>query len=380
MPKWQRILALTYQHNKQNIIRIRYDWGRELVVITSTGILLGLFYYIFHDFLQSKLSDLPAGLRLSIADRLIGAVLLGLGLWVTARLQNLFKDEPGWAQFALRSGEVPAVVAGFRRLQALIILVFSFGFFWVLVAPPFVQWSLAHCLLLQTASLGLGVIFHLLTRNQQNTERKQNLKPILNDEPSSRRLTLRSWRWFQMLRRNRFSRLCLALSLLVQLLIGIMHSLAWPLFLTVLATMLASALLAWAVAFQLEEDMRAVWFERQLGCSHEEFVAVYQQLCWMLGLAMAALTFFLLLIGGVPARDPLSEWLKLLPIAALFPLITPSIMFQVAPDRPLLQILISSLIGLFLGTAIYAHILSIIAVAMAIHYAKNYQKDNFYRS
>ncbi|MDQ3232408.1 MAG: hypothetical protein M3Q07_11350, partial [Pseudobdellovibrionaceae bacterium] len=59
MPKWQRILSLIVQHNKQSFTRIRYDWGRELVVIASTGILLGLFYYMFHDFLQDKLQGLP---------------------------------------------------------------------------------------------------------------------------------------------------------------------------------------------------------------------------------------------------------------------------------------------------------------------------------
>jgi hypothetical protein len=183
-----------------------------------------------------------------------------------------------------------------------------------------------------------------------------------------------------MVQRNRLCRLCLGISLVLQLSIGVMHGLGWPLVLTVLATMLASAILAWAVAFQLEEDMRAVWFERQLGCSHEEFVKVYQEICWMLGLGAAALSLVAALVSGLPSREPLWEWLKLLPIAALFPIITPAVMFQVAPERPLLQILITGLIGLFLGTAIYAHYLSILLVPIAITYAKNYQKDNFYRS
>ncbi len=380
MPKWQRILALIVHHNKQNLIRIRYDWGREMLVLSSTGILLGLFYYIFHDFLHTKLNDLPESLRQGISTRLMATVLLGLGAWIAGRLAQLFKDQPGWALFALRSGEQPSVVDAFRRCQALLILVLSYGFFWLALAPSFVHWSLQDSVILQSSSLAIAALLFFFMRKNPAPGPSKWLQPILNDKLVSRAQTLRTWRWYQMLRRNRLCRLCLGLSAFVQILIGIMHGLGWPLFLCVLATMLASALLAWAVAFQLEEDMRAVWFERQLGCSHEEFVRVYQELCWFLGLGLALLSLALALIGGVAAREPASEWLKLLPIACLFPVITPSIMFQVAPDRPLLQILITSLIGLFLGTAIYANVLAIFLVAVAIHYAKTYQKDNFYRS
>jgi hypothetical protein len=371
VPKWQRTARLIIQHNKQSFTRIRYDWGRELVVIASTGILLGLFYYMFHDFLQDKLNDLPSHLREMIATRLRAVVTLGLGLWVGGRLASLFRDEPGWADFALRSGEDPWVVRAFRLAQSLILIVVSYGIFWYFFQPQ---------LNLQMGSLALAALTFAITRTRKEGVRAQTLKPILRDAEESRARTLRSWRWFQIVQRNRLCRLCLGISLVVQLLIGVMHGLGWPLVLTVLATMLSSALLAWAVAFQLEEDMRAIWFERQLGCSHEEFVKVYEEICWMLGLGLALLSLVTALVTGVPGRAPLTEWLKLLPIAALFPIITPAIMFQVAPERPLLQILITGLIGLFLGTAIFAHILSIFLVPIAITYAKNYQKDNFYRS
>jgi hypothetical protein len=326
---------------------------------------------MFHDFLQDKLNDLPTQLRELIATRLRAAVMLGLGLWVGGRLSSLFRDEPGWADFALRSGEDPWVVRAFRLGQSLLLILVSYGIFWYFFQPE---------LILQIGSLLLASLTLVIMRNKKEGTSAQNLKPILRDAEESRARTLRSWRWFQIMKRNRLCRLCLGISLVIQLFIGVMHGLGWPLFLTVLATMLASALLAWAVAFQLEEDMRAVWFERQLGCSHEEFVKVYEEICWMLGLGLALLSLMTALVTGVPGRTPLTEWLKLLPIAALFPIITPAIMFQVAPERPLLQILITGLIGLFLGTAIYAHALSILLVPIAITYAKNYQKDNFYRS
>jgi hypothetical protein len=371
VPKWQRIASLIIQHNKQSLTRIRYDLGRELVVIASTGILLGLFYYMFHDFLQDKLNDLPIGLREIIATRLRAVIMLGLGLWVGGRLNNLYRAEPGWAHFALRSGEEPGVVRAFRLGQSLLLIAVSYGMFGYFFQPE---------LFLQIGSLVLAGATFLVMRSRKESTSSQTLKPILSDKTESRTSTLRNWRWFQIIQRNRLCRLCLTISLVLQLLIGIMHGLGWPLFLTVLVTMIASGIMAWTLAFQLEDDMRAIWFERQLGCSHEEFVKVYEHISWRLGLGLAVLSLLTLLATGVPGRVPVGEWLKLLPIAALFPLITPAIMFQVAPERPLLQILITSLIGLFLGTAIYAHILSIVLVPIAITYAKNYQKDNFYRS
>lgn len=380
MPKWQSALKLLVFHNKQNLIRIRYDWGRELVVISSTCILLSLFYYIFHDFLHSKLQDFPEQLGIALSNKLMGAAILILGIFVAGRLRALFFLNPSWGHFAERIGENPRIVSWFRCLQALLIVCLSYGIFWQFVAPAFSHWDLKQSLYMQALSLSLCGLSIFIARNKSSDHIAKKLRPILNDALTTRRRTLRAWRWYQILNRNRYCRLCIGLSLSIQVGVGIMYALHWPFFLSVLSSMLASALLAWSIAFQLEEDMRAIWLEKQLGCSHEEFVAVYQELGWGLGLILGILSLFIALVMGVPAWVPVTECLKLLAISALFPALMPSIMFQVAPERPLLQILSSSLIGLFLGTAIYAQGLAVIFVALAIHYAKDYQKDNFYRS
>jgi len=55
-------------------------------------------------------------------------------------------------------------------------------------------------------------------------------------------------------------------------------------------------------------------------------------------------------------------------------------MFQIAAERPSLQIMTIALIGLFLGTAIFAHWGAIALLPIALTYAKQYQQNNFYRS
>ncbi len=137
-------------------------------------------------------------------------------------------------------------------------------------------------------------------------------------------------------------------------------------------------LIAAAPSFQLQEDMRAIWFERQIACSHEEYVAVYQKICVRLALGFG-LSAVLIAFATRGLEAPV-ETLKLMAITALFPLLLPAVMFQIAAERPSLQIMTISLIGLFLGTAIFAHWAAIALLPIALTYAKQYQQNNFYRS
>lgn len=351
--------------------------GRELLVIFSTATLLGLFFYIFHDFLNEKIAAMGPELRRSLSRGFLATLLCLLGPLTAGPLRSLWQSGVGWNAFAARLGEDPAVLLRFRWLQSIGLVLASYGFYWLVLAPRFALGFDASLWPWQILSLGLGALRLLFLGERDPSERRQ-LKPILSDRPASRSMTLLLWRWFQLSRRHRLARLCLGLALLIAALNFMLMAQSWPLFILILLTMLSSLLVASAVAFQLEEDMRSVWFERQLGCSHEEFVAVYQKLCFGLGTALATLALVPCLVFA--SAYPLAESWKLLPIAALFPSVLPAVMFQLAPDRPLLQILVTALLGLFLGTAIYAQGFALVLVPLLIYYAKHYQKDNFYRT
>ena len=374
------ILRLLFLQNKQSLIRLRYDVGRELVVLLSGTVLLGLFYYMFHDFLHEKLSGVSPAFRASLGHQLIIILLLLLGPLAAGGVRGLWQKGPGWIAFGSRSGERQSVIQSFRWIQSVLTFLVAYGLFFAIVIPGFgfdgqSQSRLWPWVLL---SLGLAAARLLLLQPYDPGEGKgSELRPMLSDNQQSRKATLLLWRWHQVLRRNRMARLCLGLTSLLSFIVALMLLSSWPFFLAILITMVASLALACAVAFQLEEDMRSVWFERQIGCSHEEFVAVYQSLCYGIGaafgVAMFAIAFLLHPTLGTDG------W-KIMPIAALFPSLLPAVMFQLAPDRPLLQILVTALIGLFLATAIFAHGAALALVPLVIYYAKHYQKDNFYRT
>lgn len=371
-----RSLRLVAIHNKQFFLKLRYDLGRELVVLISSLVLLGLFVYIFRDFLTEKLKVIPPEAQAGIAQSFALILLMLTGLAFASPIYKLWRDEPTLRSLAYRSGEEPGVIRNFLLIQTLSIFVLYFGAYWSLVGLRFGNWSLITACLLQGASIlfaGGRFLFFGIRKPKEDA-----FKPLLDDRQNTRRRTMTSWRIKQITLRNRLARLCLALSLVISAASAVFLFSGTPFALSVLLSMASGLLVAAALSFQLEEDMRAIWFEKQIASSHEEYVAAYQSISLSLGLALAG--FITVLCLPALLSLSLSDALKLGVIAAIFPAIFPAVMFQIAPERPILQIMTIALIGLFLGTAVFAHWASLIILPIAIVYAKQYQSNNFYRS
>lgn len=371
-----RSLRLVRTHNKQFFLKLRYDLGRELVVLISSLVLLGLFAYIFRDFLNEKLKVIPAEQQAGIARAFALGLLMILGAVLAAPVHKLWKEEPGLRSFALRSGENPATVRLFLLLQTALLLILPYVFYWRFAGIPWGHWTFREALVLQTLSLIItGVRYFFFSEKK---EKEDKCKPLLDDRPDTRAKAMRLWRIRQIFLRNRLAKLCLGLAVFLQIGSALLLGQGAPFALAVLLAMASGLLTAAAPSFQLEEDMRAIWFERQIACSHEEYVEAYQGISFQLALILGLLALAAGFLGrGLEA--PL-ETLKLAAIAGLFPAMFPAVMFQIAPERSLLQIMTIALVGLFLGTAIFAHWASLVILPIAMIYAKQYQRNNFYRS
>jgi hypothetical protein len=371
-----RALRLVGTHNKQYFLRLRHDLGRELVVLISSLVLLGLFAYIFRDFLNEKLKVIPAEQQAGIARLFAFSLLMVLGPWIASPIRKLWRQEPSLRSFALRSGENPSTVRLYLIVQTSLIVLLSYTFYWRYVGLPWGRWSLAGSLTWLSLSLALGLM--RLAFFGEAKSRDDTFRPLLDDGESTRLQTIRLWRTRQIYLRNRLAKLCLALALLVQVASGLLLAQGAPLALAILLAMVTGLLTAAAPSFQLEEDMRAIWFERQIACSHDEYLSAYQAISVRLALLVAIATIVAAFLGR--GTELPFDSLKVAAVASLFPLMFPAVMFQIAPERSILQIMTIALIGLFLGTAIFAHWASIILVPIAVTYAKQYQKNNFYRS
>lgn len=369
-----RSLRLVGYHNKQFFLKLRYDLGRELVVLISSAVLLGLFAYIFRDFLNDKLRAIPPAEQASLARAFATLILLLVGPVIATPIYSLWRDEPSLRSFAFRSGEDPFTIKVFLVIQSSILVACAYFVYWRFIGLPWGKWEAASIVLWQGLSLTLAAFRLVLHREKP----AKAFKALLDDRASSRIQTLFAWRWKQIFLRNRLAKLCLGLAFLLQLVSGALLLLHAPFPLAILIAMGSGLLIACAPSFQLQEDMRAIWFERQIACSHEEYVAVYQKICVRLALGFGLSAAII----GLATRgfEVPQETLKLFAITALFPLLLPAVMFQIAAERPSLQIMTIALIGLFLGTAIFAHWGAIALLPIALTYAKQYQQNNFYRS
>ncbi|RZA13441.1 MAG: hypothetical protein EOP10_29730 [Proteobacteria bacterium] len=266
------------------------------------------------------------------------------------------------------------MIRTFLVVQTFILLISGYAIYWQLVGRPWGRWSFPTLLMWQGISLVFAAIRFALYKDKP----LPSFKPLLSDAQATRIQTLIDWRWKQIFLRNRIAKLCLGLAFALQIVSGILLFLGAPFPLAVLLAMASGILLACGPSFQLQEDMRAIWFERQVGSSHEEYVSVYQRICLRLALVFG-LSALIIAFASRGFEAPI-ETLKLFAITALYPVLLPAVMFQIAPERPTLQIMTMTLIGLFLGTAIFAHWASVVIIPIAMTYAKQYQQNNFYRS
>ena len=108
--------------------------------------------------------------------------------------------------------------------------------------------------------------------------------------------------------------------------------------------------------------------EKLAGISHEQVIQTYYALGVLFGIiisASSALTFFNIKVV----------------LAGLIPIyLMSALSMQIDAKRPVIQMATGFLISLFLVTAVFAHIASIILVPFVEIYARQQQLNHFYRA
>ena len=118
-----------------------------------------------------------------------------------------------------------------------------------------------------------------------------------------------------------------------------------------------------------------------MGISHQEIIQVYLAIALTLGVPIATLSSCFYFWGpGFQSSITLSEASKVGAIIVTGPTITPFLMFQMEPRRPVITWIALIIINLFLGTAIFAHWLAILFLPILAYYAGNYQTSRYYRA
>lgn len=371
--------------------RLRYDFIQEFVVFLCSAIIFSTFLYIFDDFLNEDIAQVSKLLR----NQLAGPCLIVAWCLATTLTYRLLKaeitDDTSWSSWAARQGECPANVRSLLFWRSVMISVAIHSVFWL---------ATYHLLLpLTVAQIVVGegvlicVVWALLTMRGSVTAQTQTqpqhrslvFKDITTSNPRQRHRALFRWRWMQIKYRKRSHQLILGFSMTFAATAGFVAAKQLPLFAAWILCFSAGNLASWVIAFQAADDLDFAWSERCLGVSHDDYIGIYRTIARSLTILLAAGAIITGAItsayyGNVGETALSTSWLTLVFTLSVCPLLMPDLLLQVDGHRPVIQITMVTLFGLFIATAVFAHPLGILLVPLLKYYAAEVQKNRYYRA
>ena len=345
--------------------------GKEIVVAICGSVLLGLFFYMFTDFLNKQLASIPQETQVLASSTfcyitcLIGALL---------SIKTISADTPsaqnsisGWLY---RSGELPMSILWYRTLRASTIAVFLFlGIYFVL--NRYVENIPANFEYYATAAGFLSFILGLVLKPRHKK---------INDVESKFTSKL-GWRLNILFFRHKQARKLFAFSFLLILLTGS-------------KTVTSSPLLLWAICFtsglfssfglylNFADELKASWIEKNAGMAHAEYMRLANLVSAIISAILAVIAYTMIALGSAYFNleyDALTLiQFTLITIAPV--LVVPNVILQIDGRRASINMMAGFLVSLFLCTAIFAHIAATLVILALFYYGTTTQIDRYYRA
>ena len=362
--------------------RLGNDLASELVVALSVAVILALFFYMFRDFLNVKLRDLSPTLAQRGSQIFAVILLIGVTAVLAGAEAKRQHDVQSLSAMLRRLGESESILSRYEWLSRSLRLIAVYGLAWFVLQRWFVVWRMEIAVLVQLAMLAvLGVLGYL---DHGLPPRAHSIpKPLFSEREhlAGEAHALMVWRLRQIIRRNRPARMALVAAGLVAMAVMLTGWQGLPVVAAIVPAMFCSLFVSMPLFFQLAEDLKSSWIEQGLGISHGAISRAYSSigLRFAVGGGFLAGVAFLsgLMLGG---SRPTIDCLRIVAVGAMCPLTAPSMLFQIDPRRPTIQILIVFLASLFLATAIAASWWGILAIPGAIYASQHYQANRFYRA
>jgi hypothetical protein len=358
--------------------RTRHDLGKELSVLVASLILLATFGYVFDDFLNVQIASLSSAMRDKVAQVAASATLAVSALAAARALRREAASKASTRRMAEELGEEPRIVRAYVVLRGAAVIAIWHGLAWTLTHRFLIRCELAVALAGEAAMIAVALAGVALPARRE--------PPLAAARPerergsgTTRRRALLAWRLRQHVLRNRAHQAIYALALAFALLGAAVYGGGAPLVAPVAAAFVAGVLIATILALALAEDLQHAWVERALGVSHDEIVLAYFHVAVVLAGPAAALTALLLGLSA-PAGEALSEALKPAAVLLVTPLFAPYVLFQIDARRPGVNVMGLIIVGLFLGTAIFAHWLAVVVPLIAKAAIAGNQAGRFHRA
>ena len=361
----QRLFHL-YRIQAQSLLhRLRHDLAGEIVVGVCSVILAATFFYVFRDFLQEQVKLLSEEMFSKFAAVGSHMIMLATALTMVRHLRR-YRD-PTRSRLSLTAKILGETTSTTQRLDVawLLTLALGIGAGGYLVGRIII----GHAEFLGNATR-YGVLYGALALVAAILPIKAASPKTTKPKAAPSMLAWR-WRWW---RGARIAHFCIAAALVCFGLAFLSARAGLPYFVPTIASYAAGLMLAIPLTFQLAADLEVAWVERSLGVSHDQFLSAYDRMGNALGCAAA-------ILATLPMFSYPHTAMASAALAAATPaLILPGVMFQIDGRRPLITIMILILVSLFIATAITAHPLSLLLVALVKYYARTTQEGRFYRA
>ena len=278
-------------------------------------------------------------------------------------------------------GEDPQVLRGFWMLRIPSKIMMFYIPCWILCLYSIVEWPWSQVSIYLIGMLGVSLlfIFYPKSKAEENEDQTSN-KSILRDRAYSAANVLLIWRLRQILGRNRLAQVFIFSSMIFSAFLLVLSNPIEPF--VVFLCMLSGLQMAFALSFQVASDLSYSWIEKNLGVSHELYLATLFKLSMILGSMSGIISMLCYSINTFIFSNSIN-WLicaKVFFIGLTPAFLVPNIIFQIDGRRTFIQVLNIILASLFVSTAIFASLAGALLLPLIAYYGVTSQQGRFYRA
>lgn len=367
--------------------RTRASLGHLITTLVASCMIIALFLYVFSDFINTKLPSISPQaanlMRFYLTLILIAASAIAIMKWS----RDLIHTKGNWSDF-LRS--IGCSISSVQRATALGLMTsLTLGHLMALVVINFALGPLSTIHIL--TALGAIVISFTFAKRTVSAALDDDIKPRRQPQ-HDRDPPLVQWRKYRLARFGWRSSHLQIMSLLIMGMGFISLGIGNPVDMTLLLCLIGGNILSWTVPLLVEEDLQFTWLERQAAVSHSDWIMAWQAIFTRRAGIIFGLSFVLFLIAGVTSKlmtqglgyhDVLNTLTSALLASALasFPCwLAPSLVLQIDGRRIFTNIVMLTLINLFVGTAMMAVPWITPAIWILQREAHRYQGGRFARA
>ena len=145
---------------------------------------------------------------------------------------------------------------------------------------------------------------------------------------------------------------------------------------------LSGLFISFALYLYLGEELISSWLEKNSGLSHVNYMSLTIKLSLIIGALTSSTLLIFYFVGTGFSNISLNPSLVTkLVFSHLSPIcVVPNIILQIDGRRPAINMMVGFLISLFLATAIFSHLLSILLIPILFYYGLGSQSDRYYRA